>query len=173
MLFSSLLRQDFERLPIQLRTVHDGRARKRLSGRCRVERGAHPLISILALVASLPPSHADTKTSVDITCDGDTETWTRNFDGHVMRSRLWKHDSLLAERLGAVTLRFRLTVEHSRIVWRVAGAGIFGIPVPKAWFAGCEATESVVDGRYEFDVRATLPIVGLLIHYRGWLMEHA
>ena len=32
------------------------------------------------------------------------------------------------------------------------------------------AREYEADGRFHFDVPITLPLVGLLIHYRGWLV---
>lgn len=31
----------------------------------------------------------------------------------------------------------------------------------------------VSDGRYSFDVRAQVAGIGLLVHYQGWLSEHA
>jgi len=46
---------------------------------------------------------------------------------------------------------------------------VLGIPLPAAWFAGVHAREYERDGRYRFDVVATLPLIGLLVHYHGWL----
>jgi len=48
-------------------------------------------------------------------------------------------------------------------------ARALGVPLPARWFAGVAARESEADGRYCFDVRAALPLAGLLVHYRGWL----
>jgi hypothetical protein len=158
-------------LPLQIQRVHDNRARKVLRGRCLVERGRHSFVRILAPIASLPSSADDVPISVEISMGMGDETWARNFDGHVMRSRLWAQDDLLAERLGAVTLLFKLRAIGGRIVWQVVGARFLGVPLPTSWFAGAGATEEVIDGRYTFDVRATLPLVGLLVHYRGWLSE--
>jgi hypothetical protein len=88
-----------------------------------------------------------------------------------MHSRLSARNSLLAERLGAMTLVFVLKAVAGRIEWRVAGARFLGVPLPTRWFVGACATEALVGGRYTFDVRATLPVVGLLVYYRGWLAE--
>jgi hypothetical protein len=122
-------------------------------------------------MASLPPSVSDVPLRVTIRVDQQGETWARNFGGHRMQSRLWARDSLLAERLGATILLFSLTAVEGRIEWRVVAVRFLGVPLPLSWFAGACATEAIVDGRYTFDVSATLPLVGLLIRYRGWLAE--
>jgi hypothetical protein len=44
-----------------------------------------------------------------------------------------------------------------------------GVPLPAAWFRGVTSRESADGPRYHFDVRAQLPIAGLLVHYRGTL----
>jgi len=46
---------------------------------------------------------------------------------------------------------------------------VVGVPLPLTWFRGITATETAIDGRYGFDVAAVVPIVGLLVSYRGWL----
>jgi len=170
-LFARLLPASFDELPGIVQRVHDARVSKHLNGRCDVQRGKGLLAKCLAALASLPPSQVDAPLSVAIAVDAAGETWRRDFDGHRMQSRLWAHGALLAERLGPVTLLFSLHVEDAKLIWRVAGAHFLGAPLPASWFAGAGATEQVVDGRYRFDVRATLPLVGLLVHYNGWLAE--
>jgi hypothetical protein len=45
-----------------------------------------------------------------------------------------------------------------------------GVPVPKVFRPQSDAREFVDEqGRFNFDVKITLPFVGLLAHYRGWL----
>jgi hypothetical protein len=122
-------------------------------------------------MASLPLSGSDVPLSVTIRVDQKGETWARNFGGQRMQSRLWACGSLLAERLGATTLLFTLSAVAGRIEWRVVAVRFLGVPLPVSWFAGACATEAIVNGRYTFDVSATLPLVGLLIRYRGWLAE--
>lgn len=170
-LFQRVMAESFATLPPLLQSVHDARPSKVLRGRASVQRGAHWLAILLARIVPLPPSSANAPVIVKISADPGGETWTRNFDDHTMRSRLWADGDLLVERLGPVTLSFRLSANGSRIDWQVAGATCLGIPLPVSWFAGASATEQLVDGRYTFDARAVLPIVGLLIHYRGWLAE--
>lgn len=97
------------------------------------------------------------------------ERWTRMFADHAMPSQLWDANGLLREKLGLTTFGFRLDVHDGELTWRVERVSALGIRLPARMFRGVVARESERDGRYRFDVRAELPIVGLLVHYRGWL----
>ena len=168
-LFKRLLGAAFESLPAPIRRVHDGRAPKVLSGRCRIVRGAGTLASLLAWVASLPRARDDLPVKVEFQCDERRETWSRDFAGQPMRSILTEHGSCLEEALGPVRVRFALRADARAIEWVVVGIRVLGLPLPVEWFSGVQAKESVEAGRYTFDVRAELPWIGLLVHYHGWL----
>ena len=111
---------------------------------------------------------------VEIDAVDGRERWVRRIGGRAMPSRLRAGQGamagLLCERLGAVLFGFAMRVEDDAIVWRVARVRVLGwLPLPARAFAGVIACESERDGRYRFDVRAALPVAGLLVHYRGWL----
>ena len=173
MLFQSLLGAAFESLPPALQSIHDNRSVKTLTGQCDIERGRHWLAPLFAAAASLPPSGTNVPVTVTIAADAHGETWQRNFAGHAMTSRLWRREQWLMEKLGLVTFRFQLSAEDGRIHWQVAGASVLGVPLPASWFAQTMAEEFENDARYRFDVQASLPIIGPLIRYRGWLVEEA
>jgi hypothetical protein len=82
---------------------------------------------------------------------------------------MWASDGLLCERLGLVTFAFALAVADGILTWQVRRVRALGVPLPARWFEGVRACESEVAGRYHFDVRASLPLAGMLVHYRGWL----
>jgi hypothetical protein len=176
---AQVLGSSFERLPQLLRGVHDSRPRKEFSGRCSIESGRNWLARAIQLFASLPRrSHEDADVHVVIERieGGETsearETWTRRFAGQRMRSIIQRGRDGLEECFGPIVLTFALTAEHERIVWRIKGARFLFVPLPAAWFAGCAASETIVDGRYWFDARAGMLGIGLLVHYKGWLTEH-
>jgi hypothetical protein len=171
-LYDQLLGAAFERLPALIRCVHDPRAQKLLFGRCRIRRGTGALARMIASAARLPPTDEDAAVSVLIERRGTTEVWTRRFGSHEMKSRLRLRDGALEERLGAVLLTFDLVADSDRIAWRLRRARLWLLPLPLAWLKECTATESVINGRYCFDMRAQLAGVGLIAHYSGWLAEH-
>jgi hypothetical protein len=176
---AQILGSAFESLPQPLRSVHDARPRQEFSGRCSIESGRSWLARAIQLFASLPRrSHEDVDVHVVIERaeSGETsetrETWTRRFAGQRMQSVIRRGPDGLQECFGPIVLTFALSAEPDRIVWRIKAARLLFVPLPVAWFAGCEACETIVDGRYWFDARAGMLGVGLLVHYKGWLIEH-
>lgn len=174
---AQVLGSSFDRLPLLLRGVHDTRARKEFSGRCSIESGRSWLARAIQFLASLPSqSRPDVAVHVVIERGARSETretWTRRFGEHRMQSVIRAGRGALEECFGPIVLTFALSAGPDRIVWTLAGARFLFVPLPIAWFAGCGACETIVDGRYWFDARAHLAGIGLLVHYRGWLAEHA
>jgi len=172
-----VLGASFERLPQLLRRVHDARARKEFSGRCSIVSGRNWLARAIQLFASLPGrSHEDVAVHVVIERSGETsdsrETWTRRFGEHRMRSVIRGTNDGLEESFGPIALTFGLTAEGNGIVWRVKGARFLFLPLPTALFAGCGASETIDAGRYWFDARAGMLGIGVLVQYKGWLVDH-
>lgn len=172
-LFPRLLGERFAGLPPTVRRLHLHPGVARYRGEAEVLRGRHPLARLFAWATHLPPSGTG-PVVVEIEAGGGRERWVRRIGGDAMPSRLWAgegtSEGLLCERLGAVQFGFALEAEAGTIVWRVARVRVFGgLPLPVRWFAGVVARESEHDGRYRFDVRAAMPVAGLLVHYRGWL----
>jgi len=167
-LFARLLGRDFDLLPAVVRRLHLRPGVARHHGEVEVRRGRGWLSRLCATATRLPPAGQGPIT-VDIDIQPDTERWTRHVRGHAMPSRLWWQDGLLCERLGWVKFGFRLHVHEAGIEWRVERVHALGLPLSARWFAGVRARESAQGGRYAFDVQASLPGIGLLVHYRGWL----
>jgi len=168
--FQQVLRAPFFNLPDPVRALHSLRGRARYGGRVDIERGANPLARLCAAIAGLPPAMADAPLWVEFTADTRSETWRRDFGGHPMSSRLKCRKGLLVERLGPVQFRFLLHIADGAIYWNVAGVRLLGLlPLPVALFGRVQCREREHAGRYEFRVEASLPLVGPLIRYEGWL----
>lgn len=172
-LYRQLLAARFDTLPPKVRALHDRAGVRHYHGKVEVERG-RGLASQLCAWATRLPRAGKGAIRVEIEAGQNGERWARVIAGRAMRSRLWARDALLRERLGLVTFAFRLDVEDlpgsgRAIVWRVANARALGVPLPGSWFSNVVAREYEREHRYRFDVAATLPWIGLLVHYRGWL----
>lgn len=168
-LFRHLLGASFERLPAGIRQVHAGHPSLWFEGACAIERGRHWLARLSAVIAGMPPATAQVDLRIEIAADAAGETWNRHFGERLMSSRMHAVNGLLVERLGPLTIAFQLEAADQQIRWNPRAGRILGVPLPAAFFKGVVACESMIDGRYHFDVRAALPLMGLVIHYRGWL----
>lgn len=170
-LYQHLLGASFDALPPTLQQIHDARSFKHYAGRCTIERGTGLLARLLAVVARLPPSHDDVPVEVTITSSDRGERWARRFGTHRMNSVLRHRGRVLEERLGAVTLRFRLAATSAGICWHLYGARFLWLPLPADWFSACIAHEKAEGTCYLFEVRAEMRGAGLLVRYRGWMTE--
>jgi hypothetical protein len=169
-LFRKLIGPGFAALPLPVQRVHEDRGETSLAGRCRVDRGRGALSSLVCALTSLPRAGDDVPVRVTIRRrDDGGETWHREFAGKPMVSSLRERDGCLEERLGPATFRFALDADRERITWRLVGVRALGLPLPLALFSGVRASESTEEGRYRFEVEACLPVVGLLVRYRGTL----
>jgi hypothetical protein len=167
-LFRRLLGPAFDDLHASIRAVHAGDA-ARFAGYCEVTRGEGLVSRILCAIARLPPSGTRVPVSVVIVPTGDGERWERDFGGHSFVSTLWPADGELGERVGAATFRYRLEASVDHIAWNLVGMRVLGVPLPKFARAAIDAGASVEEGSYRFDVSAAMPLVGLLVQYRGRL----
>jgi hypothetical protein len=168
-LFQLLLGDAFDRLPPRVRALHAANGSRTYRGMADVERGSGVLSRFAGAATALPPDGQQIPISVTIEAGENYERWSRDFAGHPMSSQLSASNGDLCESLGLANFRFRLSVENDVLVWRVRSVNALGIPLPARWFAGVIASEAEVDRRYRFDVRAELPVLGLLVHYKGWL----
>lgn len=171
-LYSRLLGPAFERLAPILKSIHDARAMKLYVGRCDIRGGDNWIARTIARLAGLPRARTDVPVEVSISATDATEHWARRFGTQLMRSRLADRDQRLEERLGPLVLTFELTAQQDRILWSLRSARLALFPLPMTWLLKCAATETIHDGRYGFDASAHMRGVGLIVHYKGWLVEH-
>lgn len=170
-LYARILGSSFERLSPILKNIHDTRTTKRYVGRCDVRGGSGWAARAIAWFAQLPIAKDDVPLEITIDATGRSEDWIRTFGVHQMRSTLSDRNRRLEERLGPLVLTFELTAEHERIVWSLQAARLAFVPLPIAWLLTCAATEAIDNGRYGFDVSAHVRGVGLIVHYKGWLVD--
>lgn len=170
-LYARILGASYDRLSPILKSIHDTRVTKRYVGRCDIRAGTSLIARAIARIAGLPIAKADVPVELTIFRDGHGEGWTRMFGTQRMHSRLRDRQRRLQERLGPIVLTFELVAEAERIVWSLHDARLAWIPLPISFLLVCAATESIENGRYCFDVSAHVRGIGLIVHYRGWLVE--
>lgn len=168
-LFVALLGRKFERLAPPLKRLHATAGNRHYRGNATVIRGRGWISWLLGQLAALPPAAERIDIAIAIEVRGERERWTRHFGSYRMCSTLWRQGDLLCERLGPLRFTFALDVPGNAIEWRVVHIRALGVPLPVRWFGGVRAHEFAANGAYCFDVAAALPLVGLLVRYRGTL----
>lgn len=164
-----LLGDDMRRLPPAVAALHASQGAVVWRGRVDVERGGGPIGRIIGAILSLPPAGADQAIEFRRTPRGDAEIWERSISGRTFASRLAARNGLLVERLGPTVFRFRLDADADGLHWRYQGERVLGLPIPAVLAPAIQAHESAGEGRYQFTVSVTLPLLGQIVAYRGWL----
>jgi hypothetical protein len=122
-----------------------------------------------ATLARLPTSVSNVPTRVEIEVSDTRESWTRYFgDARPMRSELSASGGLLVERLGLITMRFRILARDGGMNWELLRIAFLGVSLPRRWFQVHARSECCERG-YRFAVAASLVGIGELIRYEGQL----
>jgi hypothetical protein len=171
-IFARAIGPAFAGLPAAIRALHETPGRSLWRGEATTEGAAGPLAALVAGVVGFPAARASCPAEVAIHADGDRSVWRRRIGGHAFASVLStpRAGGRVRERFGPVGIDLRLTPEGDRLVYRVEGWRLGPIPLPRMLGPSTRAHEEVdAEGRFVFDVEISLPLVGRLVRYRGWL----
>lgn len=167
-LYARVMGDAFAALPPRVRAMHDVLRDHGARGRAVVTRGRGLIARVIARLFGFPPAgEHDLHVSFDER-DG-IETWTRNFGGTAFRSRLSQHGPLLVEAFGPLRFGFALPADDRGLTMQMRRWWFGPLPLPLALAPRSEAREWQADDRFQFDVPIALPMVGVIVHYRGWL----
>lgn len=176
-LYERILGHEFQSLPSAVKAFHEiGCGEWNWTGKVNVKTGGSLLSRLLCPLLGLPPKKMDNADiSVRVVAAKDQELWERSFGGKRMRSRqtLRAHGerTFLEETIGVVTGVIALCPFQDRLAVDVVGWKLFGLPMPKFLRPRGQTFEFEKGGNFHFHVDITLPIVGLLVRYEGWLQS--
>ena len=174
-LFQRALGEMYASLPAELRYVHNGNLKLVMEGEADIDAGTAIGSWLIRRLFRLPETGADLPVRVEITPSGRGEIWRRQFGSHKFHTRLsaprTPRRSRVSERFGPLTCALDLSYAEGKLHYAIAGANFLGIPLPRRYWPRVSASEFARGERFHFDVRIDLPIFGMLLHYRGWLMQ--
>ena len=163
-------------LPQKLQQFHDATGPVLWSGQANVTRGTGALSQLIGWIFRFPRSGKAVPVTVTIDRKQSPqgrpiEVWTGTFAGKSMTSTLSTlGEGLIFERFAPFTFGLRLEQGAKRIQMPVESWKIGTLPLPGLLAPRSQTKEYVDDdGGYQFDVRLSGPLVGLLVHYHGWL----
>jgi hypothetical protein len=179
-LYRRLLGDAYAHLPAriqELHELHDPTDPLVAEGAATIDRGEGFFARAIAAVVGFPQAGRDVPVKVLFTLRDGREVWRRTFADRSFsstqeegRGRL---DRLLCERFGPFAFGLALVCEADRMRLVVRGWSVFGIPLPRALAPFGDAYESAEDDRFHFHVEIRLPLIGLIVGYRGWLIPRA
>ncbi|MGE4279276.1 MAG: DUF4166 domain-containing protein [Magnetospirillum sp.] len=172
--FQRILGPAFEGLPGPVRYFHGLSGELHTKGVAEITTAANPAAWALCKIAGLPKPGRDVPVSVSFHPDGKgCEFWDRHFAGRryasTMEAGQGKDDGLLIEHFGPFDLLFQLAPYAGGLSWSLSGWRLLGIPLPPWSRPAIECTETAEGDRFVFDIDVTFPLVGHVVHYRGWL----
>jgi hypothetical protein len=170
-LFARVL-ADFDRMPAAVRAAHSPDPAADLEGRVDIDGAENWFGRAVAWLAGFPRGSADAPALVTIEREGDGEIWLRRFGTAEFSSRLSAGSGAdrLVERFGPFAFDLEARADDAGFELAIRGARLFGVPLPRVIAPSTRANASADEsGRYRFDVTITLPLIGRLVRYRGWL----
>ncbi|SED28666.1 Saccharopine dehydrogenase NADP binding domain-containing protein [Rhizobiales bacterium GAS188] len=174
-LYRRLLGDSFASLPAPLQALHDPDpiSRIALTGEAEVERGSSLLSRLVGAVFGFPRAGRGVSVTVRIERHGPVEQWRRNFAGKSFASRQsagsGRTDKLLRESFGPFGFDLALVVDGGRLRLIPRGWSLLGMPLPSGLAPRGEAYEFAEGRKFHFHVEIVLPLIGLVVRYRGWL----
>jgi hypothetical protein len=163
----------FDSLAPAVRHLHEVVGESGAVGRATVRRGRSVPARLVAAIVGFPPE-GEHALHVRLAEEGGSETWSRDFGGRSFASRMGERDGLLVERFGPLRFGFALPVDGEGALTMVMRRWWFGpIPMPMALAPRAPAREWQEEGLFSFEVSISLPLIGLVVAYRGWLDSEA
>jgi hypothetical protein len=175
-LFRRLLGNAYDALPPVIRQAHDVRGVLVLEGTADAAKPDNVFGDLIARLFRLPRSGSDMPVRVEMRGEHDgSETWTRLYPGVTMRSNLRNPCAAtqqVDEVLGPLSIRLHWKPSEHGLQLETLGARLFGCPLPDFLRPRSHAYETVgAEGQFHFDVPIALPLVGMIVHYKGSLSE--
>ncbi|MES2624450.1 MAG: DUF4166 domain-containing protein [Pseudomonadota bacterium] len=176
-LYQRLLGDAWHKLPVQIREMHTLNGSKIVSGLADIERGTGFLAQRVANLFGFPAAGKEVPLSVNFSERRGQEHWLRYFGRRKMKSIQYEGKGnsrwLLNERFGLVTFGIALVVEGNKLKLVIRRWSVLGLPLPLILAPRTRTFEYVANDCFNFDVEVSHPLLGLIVHYKGFLKEQA
>ncbi len=157
-------------LPQSVRDLH--RSPGENVGECDIERGQGIPIQLALKLGRFPPAGRHVPVRLVTQNKDEDHNWLRYFGGHKTTSEL-RFDAKtgdVLERFGPLSIWLRPVASKRGLEVYIHRLRVFGVPLPEFLLPQSSTSEWQDDlGRFRFDVAASMPGLGLLIRYHGWL----
>jgi hypothetical protein len=167
-LYARAMGEAYAALPSAVRQLHDLSRDGGAAGEGTVTRGGGLLARIVAAGMRFPKSGTWPLHVAFAETDG-VELWTRDFGGHRFSSELSRAGAGVTERFGLLRFAFDLPSGSHGLEMRLRRWSAYRLPMPLFLAPRIAAREWEEQGRFRFEVDVSLPLLGPVIGYSGWL----
>ncbi|WP_445192405.1 DUF4166 domain-containing protein [Sphingomonas sp. Tas61C01] len=172
-LYRQILGPVFTDLPPRVRQLHDSTESDRWNGVASIRRGRNPLARLVAALIGFPRAESSVPVSVTFGRSDGVERWTRTFGGKSFSSEqtcgTGKDQHLLVERFGVASFALALVIEEGRLLFVPRRWSLAGMPMPHWLLPRGDSFEMDQDGTFAFNVEIVVPLIGMIVAYRGTL----
>ncbi|NOT40683.1 MAG: DUF4166 domain-containing protein, partial [Alphaproteobacteria bacterium] len=161
----------FAQMPQAVREAHAPDPARELAGEVDIEGAENPFAQAVAWFAGFPSAGRNLRAAVTIEREGNGEVWVRRFGKATFASTLSETaPGKLTERFGAIAFDLDAAADAQGFRLGIVRARLGELPLPRFLTPQTEAVAGIDEnGRYRFDVTISLPVIGRLVRYRGWL----
>lgn len=172
-LFERVLGDCFTLMPAATQKLHRGAPAVLGKGEADIEPPQNAAGRLVSALFRFPKPGKSQPVTVLVEQTGDGERWLRRYPGRSMLSFMSHADPdahTLEERFGPFSFRMKITAHVDGLDMRMVAARLGPLPLPRVLVPEIAATERVDEkDRHLFDVSISLPFIGRIVHYIGWL----
>lgn len=168
-MYRAVMGDAFDRLAAPIKEFHTLAGSHTLRGEVSVGAPASILAKVLAIFLGAPLKAQRGAIRFDLVAEPNTESWTRVFPNKTMHSTLERTDNRITERLGVARLAFELLEINGALEMRLETLHFFGVSCPKWLMPVVIAKETGEVHKLHFHIQASVPIIGMVTSYTGYL----
>lgn len=171
-IFAILMKERYHDLPQTIQEFHNTPCIL-WEGEAKSGGSTNFLAKLMRKIMGFPEPMAKLPVTVNVSyTEQGRECWTRRFGNKQFSSYLSldKTSQMLIEQFGPVKQYFTLELSNNWLYWRLMHCTMLGIKLPKLLQPQVIANEGVTDDdTYQFVAKVSLPIIGTLVEYSGFL----
>jgi NAD(P)-dependent dehydrogenase (short-subunit alcohol dehydrogenase family) len=164
---------EFAGMPKTTRALHRGAPAVMASGFADIGPADNAVGRFVSWLFRFPKPGKNVPLDVLIEQTEEGERWERRYPDRVMKSVMSKanaEDRTLEERFGPISFRMKISGHRDGLDMQMLSARTGKLTLPKFMVPEVIATERVDgQGHHLFDVSIGLPVIGRIVHYKGWL----
>lgn len=165
---------DFDSLPDVIKEMHDVIDDVHATGRGDIIWGDNPLAKMFARIFGFPKPGNDIPVEVIFKRQGENEILSRNYNGDILETHFMDHpsDGVLLETFMGIYFDVKCEGIENCLHMTFLRAKLWNvIPLPLFVLPKVKASECDINGKYHFNVDITMPLIGRVIWYKGYLVK--